>query len=191
MNIGPTDVLVVVDMQNDFCPGGALAVAGGDELVPIINTLIPRFRYVAFTRDWHPASHCSFSDDPQFVDKSWPAHCVQYTHGAEFHPGLRLPKSPWIISKATDPARENYSDFEDTGFAEGLRRLGATRIFVCGIATDYCVKATALDGVKEGFATILLEDACRAVDNPPGTGKAAVEALRAAGVIISSTGELE
>ncbi len=191
MKIQENDILVVVDMQNDFCPGGALAVEGGDELVPIINSIIPKFQHVAFTRDWHPANHCSFSANPLFMDKSWPAHCVQHTHGAEFHPGLNMPENPWIVSKAMDPARESYSDFDGTGFGDMLRQRGIFRIFVCGIATDFCVKATVFDGLNEGFAAVMIEDACRAVDNPPGTGAAVIEAMRAVGVTFCMTGELE
>jgi nicotinamidase/pyrazinamidase len=191
MKIEPTDALIVVDVQNDFCPGGALAVTGGDEIVPIINALVPKFAHVAFTRDWHPADHCSFGDPPQFVDGSWPAHCVQDTPGAELHPNLEVPAGALFVDKATNPDKEAYSDFEETSFAADLKGRGVKRLFVCGIATDYCVKANALDGLKYGFDVVVLEDACRAVDVPPGSGDEAVEALRDAGVVVVHSEELE
>ena len=190
MQIEPTDALVVVDVQNDFCPGGALAVSGGDAIVPIINGLAPKFSRHAYTRDWHPASHCSFDAAPRFVDKSWPAHCVQGTPGAAFHPDLVVPPGALIISKAMNPDKEAYSDFEDTAFAADLRNLGVKRLFVCGLATDYCVKATALDAVKEGFAAVLIADACRGIDVPAGSAAEAVEAMRQAGVVIARSEDL-
>lgn len=191
MNVRPTDALIVVDMQNDFCPGGALAVDGGDAIIPAINTLAKRFNHCIFTRDWHPADHCSFSDDPQFVDGSWPAHCVQDTPGAAFHPDLEVPDDAWIVSKATTPEREAYSDFDNTSLAADLRERGVDRLFVCGIATDYCVKATALDGVQQGFPVVLLVDLCRAVDNPKGSGDAAVDEMKLAGVALAESGALK
>lgn len=191
MNVLPTDALIIVDMQNDFCPGGALAVERGDAIVPEINAIVPLFNHCVFTRDWHPANHCSFSDDPQFVDGSWPAHCVQGTRGAEFHPELRMPEDAWIVSKATDPEYEAYSDFEQTNLANELRERGILRLFVCGIATDYCVKATSIDGVRNGFDVFLIEDLCRAVDNPPGNGQAAVEEMTHSGVQLVLSGALK
>ena len=191
MNVLPTDALVVVDVQNDFCPGGALAVNGGDAIVSGINILIPLFAHCAFTRDWHPPDHCSFSEKPAFVDGSWPVHCVRNTPGAAFHPGLHVPEGAWIVSKATEPDREAYSDFENTSFASDLHERGVNRIFVCGIATDYCVKATALDGMHNGFSVVLIEDLCRAVDHPPGSGQAAVDEMARAGVHAIQSGALQ
>jgi nicotinamidase/pyrazinamidase len=191
MKIAPTDALIVVDVQVDFCPGGALAVRGGDEIVPGINALLPKFRHIVFSRDWHPAKHCSFSADPQFVDGSWPAHCVQNSPGAEFHPSLKLPPDPWIVSKATTPEREAYSDFDGTALAEQLREKGVSRAFVCGLATDYCVKATALDGVKAGFDVLLIEDLVRGVDVPPGSADQAIREMRAAGVRVCRSEDLQ
>ncbi len=191
MNVRPTDALIVVDMQNDFCPGGALAVEGGDAIIPAINALAKRFNHCVFTRDWHPADHCSFSDDPEFVDGSWPAHCVQDTIGAAFHPDLEVPDNAWVISKATTPEREAYSDFDNTNLAADLRDRGVDRLFVCGVATDYCVKATALDGVREGFPVVVLEDLCRAVDNPKGSGDAAIDEMKLAGVAVAESGALK
>lgn len=191
MKIGPTDALIVVDVQVDFCPGGALAVRGGDEIVPGINALLPKFRHVVFSRDWHPANHCSFSPAPEYVDGSWPAHCVQNTPGAQFHPGLALPADPWIVSKAATSEREAYSGFDGTTLAEDLRGKNIARIFVCGLATDYCVKATALDGVKAGFEVALLEDLVRGVDVPPGSAQQAIDEMRAAGVRVCRSEDLQ
>lgn len=190
MMITDGDALVVVDIQVDFCPGGALPVNEGDQIVPIINGLIPRFRFVALTRDWHPPNHCSFSDTPAFIDGSWPVHCVANTPGAAFHPHLLQPPDAHIVSKAMNADREAYSDFDGTQFAETLRENDIARIFVCGLATDYCVKATALDGVRHGFDVLLLQDACRGVDIPPGNAQAALDAMRASGVTVVSSKDL-
>ena len=188
--IEPSDALLVVDIQNDFCPGGTLAVRGGDELPALVNAISGRFHVKVFTRDWHPANHCSFSDEPEWVDGSWPAHCVQNTPGAAFHAGLVVPEGAIIVDKATDPARENYSDFEGTGLADKLRMEGVKRLFICGIATDYCVKANALDSIAGGFDAVLLIDACRAVDVPQGSGESAIGEMAQAGVKIYRTGDL-
>jgi nicotinamidase/pyrazinamidase len=190
MNIEPCDALVVVDVQNDFCPGGALAAQDGDAVAPLINRLTPRFRQCAFTRDWHPENHCSFSETPEFVDKSWPVHCVADTPGAAFHAELRVPETAIIQNKGTEPDKEAYSGFDNTPLAERLRERGVTRLFVCGLATDYCVKATALDGLREGFEVVLIEDACRGVDNPPGTAREAVQAMKKAGVQVRQSEDL-
>ncbi|HOJ33273.1 MAG TPA: nicotinamidase [Candidatus Hydrogenedentes bacterium] len=191
MRIDPArDALIVVDVQRDFCPGGALAVREGDEIVPLINQVIPRFEHLFFTRDWHPADHCSFSPKPQFVDKSWPAHCVQGTTGAEFHPLLLLPENAVIISKGVTSDKEAYSGFDNTPLAELLKKRHIQRLFICGLATDYCVKATALDGLKNGFTVVLFADACRGVDIPPGTVEETWRELRDAGALSCSTGDL-
>ncbi len=190
MSVKAADVLVVVDVQRDFCAGGALAVAGGDEVVPVINTLMPKFDHVVYTRDWHPAGHCSFADPPTFTDGGWPAHCVQDTLGAEFQPKLQVPSNAQIISKAIQGDQDAYSGFDGTGLADSLRESGVDRIIVCGLATDYCVKATALDGRAAGFEVILVADACRGVNQPPGQVAAAVAALRDEGVVICLAGEL-
>jgi nicotinamidase/pyrazinamidase len=190
MNTQPADALIVVDVQNDFCPGGALAIAGGDEVVPVINRIQGKFRHVVFTRDWHPADHCSFSDDPAFVDKSWPAHCVRDTPGAAFHPDLRLPPDPWVVSKGDHAGIEAYSGFQDTDLADRLREVGVRRVFVCGLATDYCVKATVLDALTNGFDTVVISDACRGVDLPPGSADAALETMRQAGAAVIRSEDL-
>jgi nicotinamidase/pyrazinamidase len=191
IKIRDSDALIAVDVQNDFIPGGSLAVNEGDRVVPALNMLIPKFRTRVFTRDWHPENHVSFSDDPQFVDKSWPAHCVQGTPGAEFHKDLEVPDDAIIVSKATDPDQDAYSAFEGTGLADTLHERGIKRVMVGGLATDYCVKATALDAIREGFEAVVVLDACRGVDVPPGTAKAAVEEMKAAGAKVIYSGDIE
>jgi len=190
MQVSETDALIVVDVQNDFCAGGALAVRDGDAVVPVINRIAARFSRIFYTRDWHPANHCSFSDAPEFVDKSWPPHCVQDTPGAEFHPELYMPDDAVVISAAADPDREAYSGFEGTDLAVQLRDAGIRRVFVCGLATDYCVRATALDALAEGFEVVLVEDACRGVDIPAGNAAAAIEEMRQAGAAVVHSREV-
>lgn len=190
IDVKNTDALIVVDVQQDFCPGGALAVAEGDRIVPGINALSHRFSIRAFTRDWHPAGHCSFSAAPQFVDKSWPPHCVAETPGAHFHPALDVPGDAIVINKGTDALKEAYSGFDGTSLAETLRAHRVRRVFICGLATDYCVKATALDAIKNGFDTYVIEDLCRGVDIPAGSALAAIDAMRAAGATICRSGDL-
>lgn len=176
--------LLVVDVQNDFCPGGALAVAGGDEIIPVINRLLPRFEVVVYTRDWHPENHISFADPPQFMDKSWPPHCVAGTWGTEFHPRLVVRPDGIIVEKGTDVNLEAYSGFQGTDLAEQLRGRQVETVYLTGLATDYCVKATALDAVKEGFRVLVIEDACRGVDSPPGSVEKAFQEMKEAGVKI-------
>ncbi len=190
MQVSQTDALIVVDVQNDFCVGGALAVRDGDAVVPVINRISARFSRIFYTRDWHPANHCSFSDAPEFVDKSWPPHCVQDTPGAEFHPELYMPDDAVVISKAADPDRDAYSGFDGTDLAGQLRDAGIRRVFVCGLATDYCVRATVLDALSEGFEAVLVEDACRGVDIPAGNAAAAIEEMRKAGATVVHSGEI-
>ena len=178
------DALVVVDVQNDFLTGGSLAVPDGDAVIPVLNTWIRRFRGAGFpvfaTRDWHPADHCSFRDQ----GGPWPPHCVARTKGAEFAAELVLPPDALVHSKATRSEKEAYSDFEDGSFGRRLREMGITRLFVGGLATDYCVRATVLDGLKEGFQVFLLVDAIRAVEVEPGDGERAIEDMRTAGALV-------
>lgn len=190
-HIKSADALIVVDLQNDFCEGGSLAVNGASLIVPLINGILGKFHTVVFTRDWHPPDHCSFSDNPGYVDGSWPPHCVQHTPGAAFHPELSVPRNAVVISKGASANQEAYSGFEGTSahgesLAELFAKRGVQRVFVCGLATDYCVRATAIDSVGLGYETILIEDACRAVDNPPGTGHRAVDDMARHGVRVSS-----
>ncbi len=192
--------LIIVDVQNDFCPGGALAVPGGDQVVPLINRLQPRYDLVVATQDWHPADHGSFAVNhpgrtpgerielaglPQVL---WPVHCVQGTPGAEFHPALNLQRVARVFRKGTHPQIDSYSGFFDnghraaTGLGEYLRQRGVKEVYVCGLATDYCVKWTALDAVELGFETFVLEDACRGVDLHPGDVRQAIDEMRRRGV---------
>ena len=175
---GAEDALIVVDLQVDFCPGGALAVAEGDEIAPPVNRLLemPYWTKVA-TRDWHPADHVSF----QAQGGIWPVHCVAESHGAAFHPIMNAGKVEMVVSKATTREAEAYSGFDGTPLADDLRARGIERLFVCGLATDYCVKATALDARREGFEVIVIEDAIRAVNVEPGDGENAIKEMRAAG----------
>jgi len=191
MRIQPTDALIVVDVQNDFCPGGALAVDEGDRVSPVINQLMPLFQHVAFTRDWHPEDHCSFADPPDFADGSWPAHCIAHSPGAEFHGDLEVPADAIIVDKGTDPDKEAYSGFSGTALAGKLRKRGVRRLFVCGLATEYCVEQTALDGLRNGFKVVLVENACRGVNFPPGSAARAVEEMKAAGVEVHWSKDLE
>ena len=191
MKIQPTDALIVVDVQNDFCPGGALAVDEGDRVAPVINRLMPLFQHAAFMRDWHPEDHCSFADPPDFTDGSWPAHCVANSPGAEFHGDLEVPADAIIVDKGTDPDKEAYSGFSGTALAEELRKRGVRRIFVSGLATEYCVEQTALDGLRNGFKVVLVENACRGINFPPGSAARAVEEMKAAGVEVHWSKDLE
>ena len=198
MQIQPNDLLLIIDVQNDFCPGGALAVADGDAVVPVINRLIERFDHVVLTQDWHPSGHSSFASShpgaapfetiamPYGPQTLWPDHCVQGTTGAEFHPDLQLPSETTVVSKGMDPDDDAYSCFQgETSdgmpFAAALGERGAGRLFIGGLATDYCVKATALDALKEGFEVVVLADAVRAVDVTPGDGERALAAMQQAG----------
>jgi nicotinamidase/pyrazinamidase len=172
--------LIVVDVQNDFCPGGSLAVAHGDEVVPPLNKLIAEFLQrgdpVFKTRDWHPLTTKHFAD----FGGTWPVHCVQGTKGAEFHPDLTDDPRIQIISKGLGD-EDSYSGFDGTDLAEQLRKLGVDEVLVGGLATDYCVKNTALDALKEGFAVKALTNAMRPVDLQPGDGDRAIEEMRRAG----------
>ncbi|HOP32164.1 MAG TPA: bifunctional nicotinamidase/pyrazinamidase [Candidatus Hydrothermia bacterium] len=158
------DTLVIVDVQKDFCPGGALEVPQGDEIIPILNKYIEIFAShaapIVVTRDWHPENHSSFKD----YGGVWPRHCVRDTEGAAFHAGLNLPKDTIVVSKATEPEKDAYSGFDGTNLEKALKGQGITRIFVGGLATDYCVKATVLDALRLGFCTFVLLDAIKGVN---------------------------
>lgn len=178
------DALIIVDVQNDFCPGGALAVQRGDEVIPTVNRLLKQRWLSVATLDWHPAEHCSF--EPH--GGPWPPHCVQGTTGAELHPELDAENIQLTVTKASHHDKDAYSGFDGTELASILREKGIARVVVCGIATDYCVKATAHDALKEGFEVVVLEDAVRGVEVNPGDSQRALEELRKAGaqVIVSS-----
>jgi nicotinamidase/pyrazinamidase len=189
-------------VQNDFCPGGALAVREGDQIVPVINRILPRFDLIVATRDWHPPHHGSFAANhpgrkpgemtelaglPQVL---WPVHCVAGTPGADFHPALDHSRIAHVVHKGTDPAIDSYSGFFDNGrrAATDLERIlrdhHVDEVYVCGLATDYCVKATALDAVSHGFKTYLIEDASRGVELHPGDVRRAIDEMRANGVVV-------
>jgi nicotinamidase/pyrazinamidase len=199
MNRDDSDVLLVIDIQNDFCPGGALAVVEGADIVPVANRLSERFPHVVMTQDWHPPGHQSFASahparkpfetitlayGPQTL---WPDHCVQATPGAAFHPGLRLPRAELVIRKGFRPAIDSYSAFFEndrrtpTGLAGYLRERGLERLFLVGLATDFCVHYSAIDARRLGFAVVLVEDGCRAIDLD-GSLDLAMRAMAAAGV---------
>jgi nicotinamidase/pyrazinamidase len=180
------DALVVVDLQNDFCPGGSLAVLEGDRVVPVLNRYIARFHElkapIYASRDWHPPVTKHF----KAYGGVWPPHCVQGTKGAEFHPALALPPEAVILSKGMDPDQDAYScfqaqDADGMDFAVSLGEGGVQRLFVGGLATDYCVRSTVLDALHEGFQVVVLQDAVAAVNVQPGDGEQAIEEMRAAG----------
>ena len=174
------DALIVVDVQNDFCPGGALAVDRGDEVVEPLNRMAAEHPLVVATRDWHPPDHGSFEPN----GGPWPVHCVQGTPGAELHPGIDRGRIHHVVDKGQDPTTEGYSGFEDTGLAELLRAQGVERVHVGGLALDYCVKNTALDARRHHFDVVVHRDATRAVNVRPGDDERAVAELREAGVEI-------
>jgi len=178
---------VIVDAQNDFCPGGALAVTDGDQIMPVLNRYIERFtkahRPIFATRDWHPEKTSHFKD----YGGPWPSHCIQGTHGAAFHQRLQL-GSAVVLSKGMAVDEDSYSGFQARDasgrqLAELLRQEGIERIFVGGLATDYCVKHTVLDGLKRGFKVVLLADSIRSVNLRPGDGAAAIDEMVRAGAV--------
>jgi len=194
-----SDVLLVIDVQNDFCPGGALAVSRGGEVVPVVNRLGAAFAHVVLTQDWHPSGHHSFASahpgrkpfetielayGPQTL---WPDHCVQGTAGAAFHRDLHLPHAELVLRKGFRAAIDSYSAFYEndqrtpTGLAGYLRERGLSRVLLAGLATDFCVHYSAVDARREGFAVVLIEDACRAIDLDGSLAGALVK-MRAVGV---------
>ena len=178
------DALLIVDFQNDFTPGGALAVAGGDEIAAPVEGLLDRFDLVVATRDWHPPDHSSFAG-------VWPVHCVQGTPGAELHPGLDRSKVDIVVDKGQEAGSEGYSAFQDTGLGELLRSRGVDRLYVAGLATDYCVKQSVLDARSRGFDVVVVEDAIRGVDVEPGDSERAVREMKAAGATFASSKDVE
>jgi nicotinamidase/pyrazinamidase len=200
--------LIIVDVQNDFCPGGALAVPEGDRVVPLINRLQPHFDLVVATQDWHPPNHGSFAGSHEgkqpgdVVDLDgleqilWPTHCVQNAAGAAFHPGLDQTRFARVFQKGTQPGIDSYSGFFDnghrkaTGLGDYLKGQSVTDVYVCGLATDYCVKFTAIDAVELGFAASVIDDACRGVDLKPGDVARAIEEMRSKGVRVVRASEI-
>jgi nicotinamidase/pyrazinamidase len=182
--IAPGDALLVVDLQRDFLPGGALAVPQGDAVIAVLNAWLDAGVAAGIpvyaTRDWHPAKHCSF----QAQGGPWPPHCVADTSGAEFAPGLRLPPDAVIVSKAMDAARDAYSGFDGTDLGPRLQAAGARRLWIAGLATDFCVRATVLDALRLGFRVVLLTAAIRGVNATPGNDMRALDEMRAAGATL-------
>jgi nicotinamidase-related amidase len=187
----PADALIAVDVQNDFLPGGRLAVPAGDAVIAPLNAWLRAFAarncMTAASRDWHPADHCSFASR----GGPWPAHCVANTAGAAFAPGLELPQRCLIIDKGTTAGEEAYSAFSGTALADRLAAAGVRRLWVGGLATDYCVAATARDALRHGLAVVVLTDAVRAVDVAPGDGARALAALAAEGATLRGGGPPE
>jgi nicotinamidase/pyrazinamidase len=199
MQIRNDDLLLIIDVQNDFCPGGALAVADGDAVVPIINRLAERFDHVVLTQDWHPSYHSSFATAhpgsapfetttmPYGQQTLWPDHCVQGTPGAAFHPQLATERAELVIRKGFRPDIDSYSAFYEndrhtpTGLAGYLRERGLRRVFLAGLATDFCVHYSAVDARRLGFDTVVIEAGCRAIDLA-GSLDAARAAMAEAGV---------
>jgi nicotinamidase/pyrazinamidase len=175
------DGLIVVDVQNDFCAGGALAVPDGDAVVEPVNRLMAQADFVVATRDWHPADHGSFAAR----GGRWPEHCVQETHGAQLHAGLDAVRIDVVIDKGRDADLEGYSGFEATELERLLRDRGVDTVHVAGLALDYCVRATALDARWAGFDVVLHRDATRPVDASPGDAERALAELEAAGVTLT------
>lgn len=204
MPISATDVLVVVDVQNDFCPGGQLAVAGGDLVLEPIHKIAPRFEHIVLTQDWHPADHVSFAashpgkqprdsiDLPYGPQTLWPVHCVQGTHGAEFHYELGLKRAELILRKGFRAQIDSYSAFFEndrstsTGLAGYLRERNLTRIFFAGLAYDFCVGYSALDAHRLGFEAFVVGDACRAIDLDGSAAKIESEFAKAGIAVINS-----
>ena len=201
------DVLVIVDLQNDFCPGGALAVPHGDQIVPLVNRLAARFRNVVLTQDWHPAGHASFASSHPGKQPFetiaaaygsqvlWPDHCVQATPGAEFHAGLKVPHAALVLRKGFHPEIDSYSAFYEndrktpTGLTGYLRERGLSRVFFAGLAFDFCVRYSAEDARREGFTVTVVEDACRGID-VEGSVAATRASLAASGIRCLATADL-
>jgi len=208
ITLGDSDLLLVVDVQNDFCPGGALAVPNGDEVVPLINQIGQRFSHVLMTQDWHPKGHQSFASShpgrqpfesielPYGQQVLWPDHCVQGSNGAAFHRDLDLEKAELVIRKGFNKEIDSYSAFYEndhktpTGLTGYLRTRGFKRVFLSGLATDFCVHFSAVDAAKEGFQALVIEEACRAIDLE-GSLAAAQIAMTAAGVALISADSLK
>ena len=206
LTLGVKDALIVVDVQNDFCPGGRLAVQKGDEVVPIVNELARRFENVVLTQDWHPSGHSSFATShpgtkpfdsirlPYGEQVLWPDHCVQGSDGAAWHKDLAVPHAQLVVRKGWRKDVDSYSAFVEadrksrTGLEGYLDERGIERVFVCGLATDYCVAWTALDACKLGFECVVIEDACRAIAMQ-GSLAAAWEKMKKAGVARVQSGD--
>jgi nicotinamidase/pyrazinamidase len=200
--------LILVDLQYDFCPGGALAVPHGDETISVAQRLIPHFKTVVATQDWHPRDHGSFAANHpgaspgQVIDLDglpqvlWPVHCVQGTHGAELHEGIDRSRLTAVFRKGEDPRIDSYSAFYDnghrkaTGLGDWLKERDVRQLYVAGLATDYCVKLTVIDALKLGFDVWVIEDGCRAVELAPGDGERALAEMRGFGATVIWSGAI-
>jgi len=207
MRLTAQDALLVIDVQNDFCPGGALPVANGDRVIAPIHRLAPHFEHIVLTQDWHPANHFSFAANhpgKQPYERIeldygeqvlWPVHCVQNTPGAGFHPALHLPRAELILRKGFHPQIDSYSAFFEndrvtpTGLTGYLRERGLTRVFLAGLAYDYCVACSALDARRQGLPAVVVRDACRAIDLDGSVARMEAQ-FQAAGVQIVDSAEL-
>ncbi|MBN1587724.1 MAG: nicotinamidase [Candidatus Omnitrophica bacterium] len=188
--MSPKDALICVDVQNDFCPGGALAVPNGDQAALVLTEYIEQFEaagaMIVATRDWHPPNHCSFESQ----GGPWPQHCVRDTDGAGFHEALRLPKHTELISKGIEPGDEAGSGFQGTNLAQKLHERKIERVFIGGLATDYGVKATVLDAIKEDFQTFVLSEACQGINIDSNEIEKAIKEMRQAGAKIATLADL-
>jgi nicotinamidase/pyrazinamidase len=207
MHITPQDVLVVIDVQNDFCPGGALAVPDGDAIIAVVHRVAPKFAHIILTQDWHPAGHSSFASShagkrpyeqvelSYGIQTLWPDHCIQDSKGAEFHPALHLPQAEIILRKGFTPQIDSYSAFFEndrvtpTGLGDYLRDQDLTRVFLAGLAYDYCVGYSALDARRLELQAVILRDACRAIGLNGSVEKIEAEFV-AAGVTLMESAEL-
>jgi nicotinamidase/pyrazinamidase len=178
--------LLIIDFQNDFTPGGALAVSGGDEIGEPVRRLAERLDVVVATRDWHPPDHASFEAE----GGPWPVHCVRGTHGADFHPAMEDVDVDAVVDVGRERDDEGYSGFENSELAGILREHDVAKVYVVGLATDYCVRASAIDACKEGFDTTVVEDAIRAVEVTGGDGARAIEDMKAAGAHLATSDQV-
>jgi nicotinamidase/pyrazinamidase len=203
------NALLVVDIQNDFLPGGALAVPDGDKVIPIANRLVERFDLVLATQDWHPANHGSFAANHpnrspgEIIDLNgtiqvlWPVHCVQGSAGASFSPQLRTDRFAKVFRKGIDPGIDSYSSFFDnarkraTGLSDYLQERNVNELFICGLATDYCVKYSVLDSISLGIRTSAILDACRGVNLKPDDSASAIAEMRKAGAFVIDSGDVK
>jgi nicotinamidase/pyrazinamidase len=206
--IDQMNALIVVDIQNDFCPGGALAVPEGDQIIPLANRLMDQFNVVFASQDWHPANHGSFATNYPgrkpgdhitlggLDQVLWPVHCVQGSKGAKFHPDLNTAPITHVVRKGTDPEIDSYSAFFDNGHKKAtdldtaLKDRGVHAVTICGLATDYCVKFSALDAVKLGYDATVVTDACRGINVQDGDVERALDAMRDAGVKLVTSDSL-
>ena len=181
-----SDCLLIVDLQNDFCPGGSLAVQGGDEIVEPINQIMKYFSLIVTTQDWHPANHCSFKAQ----GGPWPPHCIQKTWGAQLHPKLDQSKVQLQILKADLPDREAYSGFDGSRLKEELQERNVHRVFIAGLTTDYCVRTTAFDALRHKFEAVVFTDLTRPVNVHPGDGERALNEIKQAGAVLATSSDI-